>query len=166
MQSPRDVSCLCSHVVMPGQGTLQTAVAPEMSRSLSPTPAPGPSSTGVEALWAAVVDRVLLPPLTNMKGHGSQELQTAPAPQNSLSFMPVIIRGLLFSALGAALAVEFSDNKIDLDLLCRRQNHRAQALRDLQMKPRQLKLFRSLTAVYLTLRRVIGDWFYKWMLSI
>lgn len=113
-----------------------------------------------------MVDKVLLPPLTNMRGHGSQELQTAPAPQNSLSFMPVIIRGLLFSVLSAALAVEFSDNKIDLDLLCRRQNHRAQALRDLQVKPRQLKLFRSLTAVNLTFQRAIGDWFYKWMLSI
>lgn len=28
------------------------------------------------------------------------------------------------------------------------------------------KLFRSLTAVNLTFQRAIGDWFYKWMLSI
>lgn len=70
-----DVGCLCSLVVMPGQGTLRSAVAPEMSRSLSPTPAP---------------DRVLLPHLMNTEGHGSRELQTAPPPQNSLAFRPFI----------------------------------------------------------------------------
>lgn len=79
--------------------------------------------------------------------------------------MLVIIRSLLFSdpcVPSASVAVEFSDNKINSELLC----HRAQVVRNLQLKLGQLKFFRSFTAVYLIFQRAIGNWFYMWMLSI
>lgn len=73
--------------------------------------------------------------------------------------MLVIIRCSLFSThvYPVHLAVEFSGNKINSDLMCHRQNHSAQAVRNLQLKPRQLKLFKSLTAVYLIFQQAIAN---------